>query len=409
MQTYNNEITVTKKLIGTLSVGILLAFNISCSKESSAPAIQAEIVPSSQELQVGQELSTYNINAYPLNKLVCDPFDPNSGPTPKHGVKTALWFRGFNMPIYTSVLNYIKHYTKSEQTLFFNSVNVPTRMFYNGFPLESGDFVRDDLGTMLIEYFGLKYEAQITLGENDSEGKYELAVLSDDGSILNIKEPNADGVLPVNWETHINNDGDTPTRMKCASRVIDMKKGKKIPMELMYYQGPRTQIANMVIWRKASTAGQDSLCNRYGNDLFFISANSAPAKWNDLAARGWSVLKSDNFLLPESNVISEGGDVNYNACYNGTIAKISDFQIIEQLSNEVSFSWKTDIKAVSQMLVTNLDTGEKTVTQTDNVLRTVHQIKISNLNNETNYRFQVIAISEDLGRAISTAIDLKTF
>lgn len=390
----------------------MVGLNISCSQNSSE-SIKAEILNPVQQESVVK--SAYDTNAYPLTKLVCDPFDPNPVPSPKHGIKSSLWFRGFNQPIYQSVMSYINNYKHSEQTLFFNSVNVPTRMFYDGFPLESGDVVRDDLGTQLIEHFAMKFESQIVLGANDSEGLYELAMLSDDGTILKIKDPENVVSDPNNsnggWETHINNDGDTPTRMKCSSRLVNMKKDKKIAMELLYYQGPRYHISNMLIWRKASQAGKDAFCNQSGNEFFFNpNNNSAPVKWLDLAARGWKVLNSENYLLPETEDSSSGdGDVNYNACYNGTVPVISNFQVIEQLSNEVSFSWKTDIKSVSMMMVTNLDTGERTITQTDNILRTTHQIVITGLKNNANYRFQVVAISEDLGRAISPAIDLTTF
>ena len=407
MGTYN-----FKTIAALVSFGLMAGLNVSCSKSSdTSENIQGETITASQSEVVVK--SAYNNNAYPLNKLVCDPFDPDPVPSAKHGIKSSLWFRGFNQPVYQSVMSYINNYKHSDQSLFFNSVNVPTRMFYDGFPLESGDVVRDDLGTQLIEYFAMKFESQIILGPNDSEGLYELAMLSDDGTILKIKDP--DNVISdpnaSGWETHINNDGDTPTRMKCSSRLINMTKDKKIQMELLYYQGPRYHISNMLIWRKASQAGKDAYCNHSGNTYFFDpNHNSAPLKWLDLAARSWKVLSAENYLLPETANSTPGdGDVSYNPCYNGTVPVISNFQVIEQLSNEVSFSWKTDIKAVSMMMVTNLDTGEKTVTQTDNILRTTHQILVTGLKNNTNYRFQVVAISEDLGRAISPAIDLTTF
>lgn len=385
----------------------LLTLNISCSK-GKPEDIQALITIAAQDT----EKSIYDNNAYPITKLVCDPFDPNPAPSPKHGIRSSLWFRGFNQPIYQNVMSYINKYIHSDQSLFFNSINVPTRMFYTGFPLESGDVVRDDLGNQLIEYFAIKFESQIVLGDTDSEGLYELALLSDDGTLLKIKDPDHPVINdPSGWETHINNDGNTPTRMKCSSRLISMKKDKKIAIELLYYQGPRHHIANMLIWRKATEAGKDAYCNRSGNQYFFSSnKNSAPLKWLDLQARGWKVLDSANYLLPENeNSSAQNGDTDYNACYKGTVPVISNFQVIEQLSNEVSFSWKTDIKAVSSMMVTNLDTGEKAVIETDNVLRTTHQIMITGLKSRTNYRFQAIAISEDLGRAISPGIDLTTF
>lgn len=403
----NKLIKLTITSVGT----IFLAAACSKSSDQNIQAVFMNADSSSSEAQ-GLQKSEFDINAYPLNKLVCDPFNGDETPSPKHGIKSGLWFRGLNQPAYSKVMDYINKSTKSEQSLFFNSINVPTRVFSTGFPLESGGLVKDDSGKQLIEYFAMKYSSQITLSDNDDEGTYELALLSDDGSILNIKEPSIIGILPYDWTTLINNDGDTPTRMKCSSKVIDFKKGKKLPIELFYYQGPRYHIANMLIWRKATQAGKDTLCNQSGNKLFFDpDQNSKPLAWHDLELRGWKVLAPENYLLPEEDQIQSNpsGDVNYNACYQGEIPVISDFKTVEVLSTDISFSWNTDIPATGLLMITNLDTGEKITTQTDNLLRTNHFIMITGLMPQTNYRFQAVSVSNTLGRAISQAIELETF
>lgn len=399
--------------LNLLALTSLTLLMISCSK-NQAENIEAVFSTNSGDTENSSDSfvkSQFDINAYPLTKLVCDPFEEEPTPSPKHGIKANLWFRGLNQPRYYKVMDYVNKTVKSEQNLFFNSINVPTRLFSSGFPLETGGTIKNDSGAQLIEYFAMKYESQIALSDADEEGTYELAMLSDDGTILNIKEPNPNGVLPAAWETHINNDGDTPTKMKCASRLIDMKKGKKIPIELFYYQGPRYHISNMLVWRKASVTGSEVLCNHSGNKLFFDpDQNSKPLAWHDLQLRGWKALNTENYLLPDDqNSSSVNGDVNYNACYQGDIPVISNFQTVEVLTSEASFSWNTDIPATGLLIVTNLDTGEKITTQTDNLLRTQHSIFVTGLLPNTNYRFQAVSISNTLGRAISAAIDLKTF
>lgn len=415
---FNSETTLKNTFI--LGALVITSFLLNACSSGGAPDKIEGVVSSSND--GNQTMSQYNINSFPINKLVCDPFDPTPTPSPKHGIKGQLWYRGAGQPRYYKVMDYIEKTTKSDQALFLSSINVPTRLFSSGFPIATGDFVKDDSGNKLIEYFAMKYESQIVLADDEAEGLYEFALLSDDGSILKIKEPDANNILPASWESHINNDGDTPTRMKCSSRFVDMKKGKKIAMELYYYQGPRNHIANMLIWRKAApgaVAGGDAYCNQSGNSFYFDpDNNSNPLKWNDLVARNWKVLSSNNFLLPETPVdpnvpaSSENlaqGEVNYNACYQGELAKITNFKLVENLGSQIAFSWDTDIDATAQLLVINLDTGEQVVTLTDNVLRTNHSVIVTGLSSGANYRFQAVAISATLGKTISAGIDIQTY
>lgn len=393
----------------TLAIISLFILTISCTKnKQNDENITGTSTSASEVLGVSQ----YNINSFPLNKLVCDPFSTVPVPSPKHGIKASLWYRGLGQLRYYTVMDYLLHTTHSEQNLFFSSINVPTRLFSTGFPIETGGSIEDDNHEKLIEYFALKMESQLTLGNTSEPGTYELAILSDDGAVLKIKDPAS---TSNSFETLINNDGDTPTKMKCSNRLLEITSESQIPLELYYYQGPKYHIANMLIWRKVSsnsTPGSDPLCNHAGNKLFFDpDLDSKPLAWNDLASRGWKVISPENFLLPNNNqdTSSTSSDSNFNACYQGEAPVISNFQVVEQLATDISFSWTTDVDSTGLMLVTNLDTGIKTTTQTDNLLRRNHSILVTGLQPQTRYRFQAIAFSNSLGRTFSEAIDVTTF
>lgn len=357
--------------------------------------------------------SIYNVNSYPLNKLVCNPLGGGKPNSPQSGIKATLYYLGANSPKYNKVLDYIKYGIKSDQTLFFNNVDVPTRMFSAGFPLQTGGLVKDDTGKDLIEYFALKFETIFKLDSAEEEGLYEFALLSDDGTILNIKDAkdnqeNVDG----KWETLVSNDMTTPTRMACATKVLDLKHNKKIPLELYYFQGPRYHIANMLIWRKATKAGLDPLCGSSGNTFFFDPVTGTPKKWNDLVSRGWKVVGAKNFQLTNSNatdaLAKKEPKSDYNACYEGTAPKVTDFQILEVTPTGANLIWKTDIPTTAQVIIT-FKNGKTKVTESDNVLRTSHEFSLTGLDPQTKYSIQVIAISQDLGKGLSQVLTLTTF
>src|SRR5207253_1070075 len=233
-------------------------------------------------------------NLHPLNKTVCDTFNGNNTQVMPQGVQGTLFYRTSAMPRMYKVQDYIDFTKKSDKTLFFNDMNVPTRIFTEGFSTQTTAVLADDTGAKLIEYFGIKFETTLQLGENNEEGDYELALLSDDGTRLKIKDPVTDS-----WREIINNDGDHPTRMGCASEVLHMTRRTQIPLEAIYYQGPRQHIANVLMWRKSTTAGKDALCGASGNSYFFNPDKaSAPLKpYNDLLARGWKPVAAENFWL----------------------------------------------------------------------------------------------------------------
>ena len=183
-----------------------------------------------------------------------------------------------------------------------------------------------------------------------------------------------------------------------------MRQNVMQPIEVSYYQGPRYHISNVLIWKKSSSAGADPLCNQSGNNLFFNpDANSEPQQeYRDLLRRGWSVVKSDNFM------ISTTTKVDYNPCVSGTNPVITEFQVGEIILTSVNLTWTTDILATSQVQLTNTSTGEVTTTNSDNVLRTKNNIELSHLQPNTTYKAQAISVSVDLGRSISSEVTFKT-
>jgi hypothetical protein len=353
--------------------------------------------------------SRFDVNAMPLNKVVCDPFggEASSPPplsSPVNGVKAQLYYRTSGMPIYTSAQNYIDLAHPAGHDLFFPDINVPTRMFDKGFASQTSDVVKDDNGQTLIEYFGLKMSTVVHLRPEDPEGNYEFSLLSDDGAVMKIRNPDE------SWSTYINNDGDHPTRMGCATSTVKMTHATKLEIEVDYYQGPRYHIANTLMWRPVTApavAGQDKECGQLGNTYFFDpNNNSLPqAPYNGLIARGWKVLDPQNFLIPGSDL---NFAVNYNPCVQGVDPVISDFHINELTLADVWVQWTTDIPATDQAVVTDTATGISVVTMSDNVLRTVHHMQLSGLKPHSTYTVKAISISDTLGKAISNEITFGT-
>ncbi len=345
---------------------------------------------------------TYDINAYPMNKVVCDPMGGGGGTTAKQGIKAELFSRSQSQARFYKAQDYVDFTTKADQTLFFSEMFVPTRMFDVGFTTQTSGVLKNDVGQTLIEYFGIKMHTSIQLAPTDSEGVYEFALLSDDGSVMKIK--NGDSYSEI-----INNDGDHPTRMGCSSHRITMTKATKLETEILYYQGPRYHISNILLWRKlsdAEAAGADTACGVSGNDHWFNpNNNSQPtANFNALFTRGWNVVSQDNFYLPQEST----ENTQFNPCTEGSAPMISQLQIDELVSTDVFISWSTDIPATSQIIVTNVATGDSVLTATDNILRTRHSIRYSGLLPNTQYQVRVINVSEDLGKALGGPIDFTT-
>lgn len=390
------KITNSVKMISTL--GLVSTFLFSCEmklQSESEPIRQTEMAESLSTLKV-------DVNRYASSKLICDPFntpETTTTTTYEKGIMASLHYLENGMPRLYKAADYIQFGRKSDKTIFLADMNVPTRMFSEGFSTPSGETLKKDSGEKLIEYFGLKMSTNLILADGDEEGEYELAVLADDGSNLIIKSGDggdADEVL-------INNDGDHPTRMGCATRTVRFRKNAMLAIEINYYQGPRYHISNVLMWRKSTTAGQDPSCGQLGNEMYFNpNHNSDPQQaFINLQARGWKVLKPENFMISKTHV-------DYNPCVKGTNPIISDFREGEIIRQTVDLNWNTDIPSTSQVQLTNMTTGVVTTTTSDNQLRTIHKVVLSGLQPNTTYKAQAISVSEDLGRSISAELIFQT-
>ncbi len=336
-------------------------------------------------------LSTFDANMYPLNKVVCDPFDPGQ-PGPNDGLVAELYYRGQNQPIWYTASEFVTQGQKSQQKLFFSSLNVPTRLFSMGFPSETGSAVKDDSGNPLNEYFALSFSSVLKLTADDEAGEYEFALLSDDGANMYVRD--AEGV----YQKIVANDGDHPTRLGCGQRLT-LNHESELVVKMDYYQGPRYHIAMIPMWRKvtASTANEPR-CGETGNEHWFdYNDNSKPkAAYNSLLTRGWKPIHADNWNLPAYAV--------FNPCTPGTTPTISNFAQTANVEGFVAFSWTTNIPTTSQLLIKNMATGEEILTTSDNRLGVNHSVARHGLTSGVTYEVRAISISADFGKAISNPI-----
>jgi hypothetical protein len=249
--------------------------------------------------------------------VVCDPLGPSSGTsTAQNGLTAHLYYTPAGGNTYGDVESYIKMDPVAPADMFFNQLNVPTRSFSEGFSTQNGTVLVDpETGNTLYEWFALHFESQIKLGRLDTPGRYQFAVVSDDGALLWLDQ----GATPE--QPFINNDGETPTRMACATSGINFTANTLMPMKLDYFQGPRYNIALMLLWREIPSCGAngsdssqalyDVACNQAGNDTFFTWENTPATPtnlWLGMLSRGWKVLSPDNYVLPGT------GGVTTNPC-----------------------------------------------------------------------------------------------
>lgn len=379
--------------LAAMAMGSFITF-VGCSPNNGGNGAAATAVAEQGETAVAK----YNVNMYPMNKVVCNPWDAEPAQTPEYGLKASLFYRSTGQPRYYSAKDYVEKTTASTQTLFFTDLNVPARMFSTGFSTQTSETIKDDQGNLLVEYFGLKFETSLVLGPNDAEGVYELATLADDGVIVQ-------ALVQGMWVDVVNSDGDHSVKMGCATRYFDMKSTSEVPLRIYYYQGPRYHIANVLMWRRLSDPAnvvKSVECNKMGTKYFYDpSAGSVPlAAYNRILAEGFKPVAKTNFKVPQT--------VGYNPCVNGLQPTISNFSIMEIENNTVSLQWNTDILATSQVKVTELATGVSTITESDGVVRKYHFMQVTNLKPNTRYKLQALAISQDLGRTFSEEIEFTT-
>lgn len=347
--------------------------------------------------QTGAPLAS--INFPDPDNTVCDPLSNGSSDSASNGLLGKLIVQSSAMNSNNkSVMEFYNNGTAMTQKMYFADVDVPTKPFTQGFSTASGQILVDAQGNKLIENFAIEYNTILQLAAGDAEGDYEVASLADDGALVFVWENNA-------WQELINNDGQHPTRMGCPYRTIHLTRSSQIPMKILYYQGPRYYIANVLIWKKLEKArtrkkvSRHSLCGYEGNNYFFNPDTGKNAfGMNFLEKRGWKVLAAANYKMPVNTS---------NPC---TVPvpdlTISNFAIKSMSGTSAVLGWDTNLAASSQLHITNIFTGEEIYTDLDSTLVTSHTANLGNLVSGMYYQVQAISVDEKGREVRSGFIDL---
>jgi hypothetical protein len=327
----------------------------------------------------------------------------------EQGIRGTLYYRGLSQPRFYNVADYFNSGTRVQATdtgtgyltdlvLFFNQIYIPTRPFDRGFITQGGQEILTDNGDSLYEYFAVRHEGRLQLAANQVPGLYQLAILSDDGAVMNMDFGSGSQEI-------INNDGDHPTRMGCAVAPVEFKAGDKIPYVLDYYQGPRYHISLVLMmrpWPMSSAdptqpasveEARDAFCGVQGNSFYFNSAANPPeptANYAAMLTRGWAPLAPENYLLPETDAV--------NPC-NEPAPVISALRVTSITNNSITLAWDTDRAATSQIFYRrSVDTVEDATTP-DGVMRTQHSVTVTGLTSNTDY---VVRGSSASGSGLTT-------
>ena len=331
----------------------------------------------------GEESGTaVEIVPYDPSEYSCSPLG-EAGDDPLaayYGVHGELFYLAPDQPHYTDVRDYFNFgHVVSNLDLFLNQIFIPTRPFDRGFETASGHIIQTEQGDTLYEYFALKLRGRLIRGSLPP-GNYQLALLSDDGAILNMD-------FGAGSQLVVDNNGQHPTRMGCATSSIYLG-DEAIPYELLYNQGPRYHIALTWMIRPwpSDNNPNDSQCGLEGNSMYFDSTQNPPtpnAAYNGLLARGWQPLAPNNFLIPEDKV--------QNPC-NIPAPVISNFAIASIEATSVTLTWDTDIASTSQVLYRLATVGTFTATSEIQNGLLHHTVQVTGLTSNTNYNF--IAMSK---------------
>jgi hypothetical protein len=154
-------------------------------------------------------------------------------------------------------------------------VNTPNRNYAQGVVGREAEYIIDPRsGNELLENYIIKYQGQIVVNDKRDEGKYEFALLSDDGVILKLDNKR---IIQTN-KVHA-------VRFSKGRKKINMKINKPVNLDLYYYQGPKNHVANVLLWRKVDNKRYHRTCSkeRYTTNL------------DQLKLAGWKVVGKENF------------------------------------------------------------------------------------------------------------------
>ncbi|MBC7466168.1 MAG: hypothetical protein H7256_09250 [Bdellovibrio sp.] len=329
---------------------------------------------------------------------VCSAFGTTTVPSDKSGLKAELRFLDQGSTLSSGQKNAFlsteyfndknTNFIKKEEAVFLNDVNVPTRIFNQGFQGSDGNVLEDNQGHALIEYFALRMESVLKLGPKDAPGYYELASIADDGSVVQIKENGQ-------WVDLIKNDGAHSTQMGCTERSLKFDANTRLPIRIYYNQGPREHIANVLVWNyrgpatavvSAATVQPDihGYCGKASTDMFWIPASSKPNTWiNDIYSKGWKVVGTENFLLPDN-------EVNPCAYSSYDVAPTVSYESITDLNKSITIVSSDSTILTGSLYLIHSD-GSKELVKAVNLPEDIkHTFQTGNIILDQKYQLDVV-------------------
>ena len=153
-----------------------------------------------------------------------------------------------------------------------DKIDVEPRNYSLGVVGREGSYIVDPRTNLeLLENYVIKYEGYISVQDEPEEGRYEFALLSDDGVLLKIGRRHM-----------ISTKKDMSPTLNCSRRTIYLKKNRPVKLRLFYHQGPRNKVSNTLLWRKVEknchVTSSRSSCGKKLNSI------------SSLLSEGWSVV-----------------------------------------------------------------------------------------------------------------------
>ncbi|MFK8137684.1 MAG: hypothetical protein AB8E15_04905 [Bdellovibrionales bacterium] len=324
----------TQQFLIFISLGVLMLSYQNCSREITfkknssfveqgagldpivvSPPVEDPVIPPIDEIPVDED------------KIICGGLGNISGESLEceNGFIGDIYLLGFNEAYSVNTVDTYFNFGQKVNSLVLGEedaegvnlvlprIAIPTQSHTFGFKI--GDRVLLDPRTnnqeIMTEYFALNLSSILFVPEKTAgtvsdaiteDGYYEFALISDDGAILNSIDLDTGNV-----ETIVDNDGTHPTRMGC-SEPIYLEKSRPLPLNLKYYQGPRTEIALTLVYRPVlpnDNGSHRALCgisdiNFFGAELTnsqlqtVIENPVVDSKWNSVVNSGWKVISSEN-------------------------------------------------------------------------------------------------------------------
>lgn len=242
-------------------------------------------------------------NPGPTNP-VCDPFTNEPMNSSVNGLQATLKFKDSHKKWIYSVNQILFCGKKAPADFYFNRVFVPTMNWDSGFTMPDGTVLKDKQGSVVIDAFAMKMKTRVVLRDDQEEGYYQFALLSNDGARASIKHKNIPFLINI-----VNDDGVHETKFTCSCFGVFMKKGKPVDLVIKFMQKNAPTMTNILVWRKLPDpkkkkhfikATKPEVCGLKGDDKFFeLNTGVNKEGFNQILMAGFKPLDSSNFLLPK--------------------------------------------------------------------------------------------------------------